>query len=130
MIAADPEDHAPSPEAAQRLEWARVIWVATVREDGRPHLAPIWFLWLDSEIYFSTAPGSVKARNLRRNPRVVMALEDGTRPVICEGRATPVPAPIPESVQAGFWRKYEWDLSEETEYSYLFRVTPLKWMAW
>ena len=29
----------------QRLETEAIIWLATVRSDGRPHLTPIWFVW-------------------------------------------------------------------------------------
>ena len=35
--------------------------VATVRPDGRPHVAPIWYLWEDGCFYFETSRSAVKA---------------------------------------------------------------------
>jgi len=79
---------------------ARTAKLASVRADGRPHLAPIWIA-LDrstagpdspiGDIVFNTAPGSVKGRNLSRDPRVALCVDDDTPPfsyVIVEGTAT------------------------------------------
>src|SRR5512140_2813390 len=71
----------------ERLSGERNIWIATVRPDGRPHLVPVWFSWVEKKIYVCTEPGSVKGRNLRINTRVALALEGGTHPVISEGLA-------------------------------------------
>jgi hypothetical protein len=81
------------PEAETKLETEKNIWVASVRPDGRPHLAPVWFAWHAGKLYICTGPGSVKARNISQNPRVALALEGGSHPVICEGIAAPAPAP-------------------------------------
>src|SRR5439155_12821608 len=43
-------------DAAARLESARNYWVATTRPDGRPHTMPVWGLWLDDAVVFSTNP--------------------------------------------------------------------------
>lgn len=68
----------------------RTAKVATVRADGRPHIAPVWFL-LDGEmIVFTTWHASVKAKNMRRDPRVSLCVEDDTPPfafAIVEGTA-------------------------------------------
>ena len=69
----------------ERMEKARNYWVATTRADGRPHVAPVWGLWLDGAFYFSTDPQSVKGRNLARSPEVVIHLESGDEAVIFEG---------------------------------------------
>ncbi|HIP71175.1 MAG TPA: pyridoxamine 5'-phosphate oxidase family protein, partial [Anaerolineae bacterium] len=37
-----------------RLGREMTIWLATVRRDGRPHLTPLWFIWLDGKIYVSS----------------------------------------------------------------------------
>jgi nitroimidazol reductase NimA-like FMN-containing flavoprotein (pyridoxamine 5'-phosphate oxidase superfamily) len=121
------------PEAETRLETERNIWVASVRPDGRPHLAPVWFAWHVGKLYVCTEPGSVKARNISQNRRVVLALEDGTHPVICEGIAAPVPTPWSAEmakVAAVFRNKYDWDISSEEQYTQLLEVTPTKWLAW
>ena len=69
--------------------------VSTVRKDGRPHLAPIWFV-LDSNkdnnnsIIFTTGNESVKGKNMLRDPRVSLCVDDQTPPfslVVIEGLA-------------------------------------------
>lgn len=74
--------------AVERLVAARCYWICTTRRDGRPHAAPVWGLWRDDAIWFSTDRASQKARNLRRDPRVVVHLESGDETVIIEGRAS------------------------------------------
>jgi hypothetical protein len=70
----------------QQLAAARNYWVASTRSDGRPHVMPVWGLWLQDAFYFSTDPASTKGRNLRARPEVVVHLESGDDVVILEGR--------------------------------------------
>jgi general stress protein 26 len=78
--------------AAQRLTAARNYWVATVWPTGRPHLMPVWAMWDDSTLWFSSAIGSRKTKNLRADPHCVITT-DASDPVIIEGRATMVTEP-------------------------------------
>lgn len=119
-----------SPEALQRLETERNLWVASARPDGRPHLVPVWFAYQAERFHFCIQPESVKARNLRRNPRVVLALEGGSSPVICEGSAALLPSPPSQPILDLFQHKYEWDLRTESVYTLLVEVTPEKWLVW
>src|SRR5215211_2512707 len=68
------DDAAPIPwaEGRERLEGAEVYWISTVRPDGRPHVTPLLAVWLDAALYFCTGLGERKARNLVRNPHVVV----------------------------------------------------------
>ncbi len=68
-----------------RLTSERNYWVATMRPDGRPHAMPVWGIWLDEMLYFSTNPASRKGRNLAANPNAVVHLESGDDVVILEG---------------------------------------------
>lgn len=120
----------PPPEAEERLRQAAIVWIASVRPDGRPHLVPVWFAYLDGAIYLAVAPASVKARNLAESPRAVLALEDGVQPVIVEGRALVVDGSVPEAVRGAFGAKYEWDLQSERVYTLLLRFEPERWLAW
>ncbi|WP_280689269.1 PPOX class F420-dependent oxidoreductase [Kitasatospora sp. GAS204B] len=68
----------------------RTAKLSTVRADGRPHVAPIWFLLDGDEIVFNTGRSTVKGRNLARDPRVAICVDDEQPPfafVLIEGRA-------------------------------------------
>ena len=54
--------------------------LATVREDGRPHIAPVWFDWDGDALIFTTWHESVKAKNIRRDPRVSLCVDDEQPP--------------------------------------------------
>jgi hypothetical protein len=78
--------------AAGRLTAARNYWVATVWPTGRPHLMPVWAMWDDSMLWFSSASGSRKTKNLRADPNCVITT-DASDPVIIEGQAAIVTEP-------------------------------------
>ena len=62
------------------LHGTRTGKLATVRKDGRPHVVPIWFDLDDKTIVFTTGLDSVKAVNIRRDPRVCICVDDQTPP--------------------------------------------------
>lgn len=119
-----------SPTALARLEREQTIWLASVRPDGRPHLVPLWFVWEAGAIFLCVQPDSVKVRNIAQNARVALALESGGTPLIVEGEAALLPAPWPAGVVAAFQRKYNWDISSDSDYGTLIAVIPRKWMIW
>jgi PPOX class probable F420-dependent enzyme len=71
--------------AVERLTAARNYWICTTRTDGRPHAMPVWAVWLDDAVWFSTHPFSTKGRNMARDPRIVVHLESGDDTVVLEG---------------------------------------------
>jgi PPOX class probable F420-dependent enzyme len=61
-----------------------------VRADGRPHVAPIWFVLAGDDLLFNTGLTTVKAKNMLRDNRVSICVDDDTPPfafVIVEGTA-------------------------------------------
>ena len=62
------------------LDRARTAVLATVRADGRPHVAPIWFDLDDDKLMFMTGENTVKARNMRRDPRVSLCVDEEEPP--------------------------------------------------
>jgi len=107
--------HAPDPSEAAN------VWLASVRPDGRPHLVPIWFVLEGERWYVCTSPHSVKARNLKANPAVSLALEDGTHPYVVEGQARSVA--MTDSLAAKFKAKYDWDIMSDAQNTELIEVT-------
>jgi hypothetical protein len=111
--------------ARARLENARTYFLATVRPDGRPHVAPVWGAWMDYRFYFSTDRETVKARNLAANPSCVVCPENAAEAIMVEGTAVEVTdLPTLERYVALYDPKYAWksDLSKGPFYAVLPRV--------
>jgi PPOX class probable F420-dependent enzyme len=53
--------------------------IAAKRADGRPQLSPVWYVFEESRLYFSTTVGAAKARQLRQDSRVAICV-DGAHP--------------------------------------------------
>jgi PPOX class probable F420-dependent enzyme len=57
-----------------------IVHLATVLPDGAPHSVPVWADPEGDRIAVITGPGSRKARNLRRDPRVALSLTPADNP--------------------------------------------------
>ncbi|MFJ1938119.1 PPOX class F420-dependent oxidoreductase [Kitasatospora sp. NPDC088160] len=71
-------------------EGTRTAKLATTRADGRPHVAPVWFLLDGDELVFNTGAGTVKGRTLARDGRVMICVDDDRPPfayVLVQGTA-------------------------------------------
>ena len=62
------------------LHGTRTAKLATVRADGRPHLAPIWFTLDVDDIVLTTGSRTVKGRTLAHDPRVSVCVDDENPP--------------------------------------------------
>ena len=62
------------------LAGTRTAALATVRDDGRPHVAPVWFTLDDDDLLFNTGADTVKGANLRRDGRVALMVDDEEPP--------------------------------------------------
>ncbi|MBX9364837.1 PPOX class F420-dependent oxidoreductase [Streptomyces massasporeus] len=68
----------------------RTAKLSTVRADGSPHVAPIWFLLDGDEVVFNTGKETVKGRNIVRDGRIALCVDDDRPPysfVVLQGRA-------------------------------------------
>jgi Pyridoxamine 5'-phosphate oxidase len=109
-----PGERLPWSRVSEWLSGARNYWVCTTRPDGRPHTKPVWGVWLDDRLLFSTHPETITARNLRANPALVAHLESGDRVVIVEGSAMRLgDRPLLERFGEAYAAKYDWPLSSE-----------------
>jgi hypothetical protein len=68
----------------------RTWWLATVRPDGRPHIAGVGGLWVDGNIYFTSGAGTRKSRNLAKNPSCVISTALPGIDLVVEGTARKV----------------------------------------
>jgi nitroimidazol reductase NimA-like FMN-containing flavoprotein (pyridoxamine 5'-phosphate oxidase superfamily) len=80
----------PWPEIERRLTVSHDYWVATVRPDGRPHVMPVWGVWFDGRLWFSSGLRSRKARNLAAEPRCTITTDQAQDPVVLDGLAEQV----------------------------------------
>jgi nitroimidazol reductase NimA-like FMN-containing flavoprotein (pyridoxamine 5'-phosphate oxidase superfamily) len=116
----------------EQLVRARNYWIGTTRPDGRPHVMPVWGLWLDEQVWFSTARLSRKGRNLSHAPDVVVHLESGDDVVILEGTAQEVtdPARLSQFAEA-YLAKYDLrpDVVDPLNLTYAVQVhTAFAWL--
>lgn len=115
--------------AEERLSASRNYWVTTVWPQRRPHVMPVWGMWVEDAFWFSSSKGSRKSRNLAGNTRCVVATEDANSPVVVEGFAALVSdRQTLEQVLAWENQKYKTGYTSELlnpEVNSCFRVAPV-----
>lgn len=124
------------------LETEPIVWLSTTCIDGAPHLVPTWFAWDGEAIVIRSKPGARKVRNLRSDPRAMLALGDAeddfdvglieaTAEMVVEGDAVP-------ELSAPFVAKYGGRIAElgltpaqfARTYSETIRLTPGRALGW
>lgn len=69
------------PEAYQDLFTKKAFaHLVTLLQDGSPQVTPVWCDFQDGMIVVNTAKGRLKDRNMRREPRVALAISDPDNP--------------------------------------------------
>jgi PPOX class probable F420-dependent enzyme len=123
------------------LDRSRTAVLATVRADGRPHAAPIWFDLDGDAVVFTTEESTVKGRNMRRDPRVSLCIDEEEPPfhfVLIEGTSE-LTAEDPDLLYwatriggryMGADRADEYGRRNAVEGELLVRVTPQKIVAY
>ncbi len=113
-ISADPAGMLPWSWAVERLQAPRNYWLSTTRPDGRPHVMPVWCVWINNAFYFSTGAQARKARNLAANPHCVISVEYAEGAVMVEGSAgIAAPETVPPEAFAAYHAKYGWVLDPQ-----------------
>lgn len=110
----------PFAWAEARLTRARNYWVATVTGADRPHARPVWGVWIEGALYFSS--GSRIRRHLEAGSDVSVNLESGDECVILEGAAQAERDPATlRRVADAYNAKYHWDMKLEPGEFFAFR---------
>lgn len=111
-----------------QMNSARNYWLATASLAGRPHVAPVWGIWVEEQFYFSTAANSRKGRHLAENPQLVLHLESGDEVVILEGAVEAVPAGARfDLLSETYFAKYGVSLTLDNP---VYRLAARKAFAW
>ena len=85
-----PERKMTRQEMEEFLSECHVANLATLKREGSPHLAPLWYEYRDGRVYFITGESYVKVRNILRDPRVAVSVATDQEPykyVVMEGNA-------------------------------------------
>ena len=78
-------------EVDEFLSQPRTAQLVTMRADGTPHVAPVWFLWDNGQALVMASRTTVKVRNILRNPTVALCVCTPDHPysfVTIEGTAS------------------------------------------
>ncbi len=125
---------------AQLIERERVCRVATVNEDGMPHLVPVCAVVADGRIYFGSGNDARKVKNLETNPRAAVTVDlysddwAHLKGVMVQGTATLIArGPRFRKIRALLYRKYPpyaTDAAIEESDSVVVEVTPTAVFSW
>ena len=80
-------------DVARLVEDVNYAHIATLLPDGSPHSVPVWIDREGDRLAVLTGPGSRKARNVARDPRVAISIIDRAQPyatALIRGRVTEV----------------------------------------
>src|SRR3981081_48787 len=128
--AADGKGLLPWAWVARKMNNCRTFWLATIHAGlragkERPHMMPVWGVWLDDAFFFSTGRKSRKGQNLAANPACTIANDNGEEAVIVEGRATQAEdAAELERVATAYKKKYKMDPRRMGEPIFRVQATP------
>jgi PPOX class probable F420-dependent enzyme len=133
----DPNDPKQA-HIAERLRRDLIIWLTSVRPDGRPHIVPVWFLWDGASFLIFSMPNQ-KVRNLREHPDVMLALDDtrqGEDVILIQGHAELLPPGAATPTQTEYAGKYADELAAmqldpaamAAQYSQAIHITPTRFL--
>ncbi|HEX4723728.1 MAG TPA: pyridoxamine 5'-phosphate oxidase family protein [Pseudonocardiaceae bacterium] len=91
----------------------RSTWLATVNEDGSPHVTAVGAIWLDGAFWFQTGAATRKGRNVARDPRCSVALSIPDADVVIEGAAERVTEPGAVARTAKAWADNGWPVEPD-----------------
>jgi pyridoxamine 5'-phosphate oxidase-like protein len=131
-------------EADEFLAAERTCRVATAGRDGRPHVAPLWFVWDGNSLWLSSVVRSQRWTDLMRDPRVAVVVDAGVeytelRGVELSGAVAPVggvprtatPDPLLAEPERLFADKYTGGVAARPDGRHgWLRLTPEKLVSW
>jgi hypothetical protein len=93
---------------AQDAHNSRTKWLATINEDGSPHVTAVGALWLDGTFWFQTGAGTRKSRNIALDPRCSISVSIRDADVVLEGEASRMTDPENVARLAAAWAADGW----------------------
>jgi PPOX class probable F420-dependent enzyme len=132
---------APAARIDGLLRTQSTVWLSTAAPDGTPHLVPIWFSWDGERLFVASKPNARKVRNLRDNPRLMIALgepDDDFDVGLVEAEAELPAATTSEMLPPGHLAKYARQMRQvgidpaeyATTYSQPVLIRPTRFLSW
>ncbi|VVC05714.1 Pyridoxamine 5'-phosphate oxidase [uncultured archaeon] len=57
----------------------KILRLSTIDSQGNPHIIPVWFDYINGKFYIGTNTRTVKARNIKKNPKVSFCIDVGIK---------------------------------------------------
>lgn len=146
MTTATRENALTQDERDEFLTRKLVARLATLREDGWPHLTAIWYVWEEGRFYLSLGNSRRHLRNMRRDPHVTICvdvdprmedLSKSPRSVVCFGLAELVERDEDvRTITEKLEMRYLGGVPPEFHEALWFEgrtaviITPVRWLAW
>jgi nitroimidazol reductase NimA-like FMN-containing flavoprotein (pyridoxamine 5'-phosphate oxidase superfamily) len=114
---------------SKKMNSCRTFWLASIHAaHDRPHVMPVWGVWLEDAFFFSTGRKSQKGQNLTANSACTITNDDGEEAVIVEGQAKEISNPaMLKRMASAYKKKYKIDPRGMNEP--IFKVEPNKVFA-
>lgn len=119
-------------EIGQVLKKEEIVYIATTKPNGDPHVVPIWFVIWKGKIWFETDNTTQKWKNIQKRNKVCLCF-GGKNTYIVWGRVkwyTEKEAPLP--FRKMLWEKYGKDMDDSyiNENTFIFEVIPEREISW
>jgi len=105
--------------------------LVTLMPDGSPQVTPVWVDLQDGKVVINSAKGRLKDRNLRRDPRVALAISDPANPyryIQIRGRVADISEQGADAHIDRMAKKYlgkdTYPFRQPGEVRVLYRITP------
>jgi len=83
-------------------------WLATINDDGSPHVTGIGAIWVDGAFWFETGEHTRKGKNIARDPRCTLSVAADEFDLVVEGEAHRVTEPATVAAMAARWAAEGW----------------------
>jgi Pyridoxamine 5'-phosphate oxidase len=124
----------PWPRVEEWISSARNYWLCSTRPDGRRHAKPVWALWVDDALVFSTHSRTVAGRNFAANPAISVHVDSAEQVAILEGTVERVrDRELLRRISRLEEEKYGWQMSEPDPHDpndAFYRLRPRRVLAW
>lgn len=101
-------------DAKAQFDKSDKYWLTTINPKGKPHVRPIFCVWLEDSIYFTSSPDAQKGKNIEVNSHCSICAAGKTLDVIIEGEVQRVTDQAAlEKVRQLYKDKYDWPITVE-----------------